>query len=281
MKQTVVLLFILFTCFTNSQEVILNKAKIDSLAKSNTDEVPLNEVISIIDSAPVYPGCEKKASYNETKRCMSQKIANLYKDNFNTILHEDSNLEPGIKNLTLLFKVDKTGNLIDIKAKAPDEHLEEEMLRVSKLIPKFTPGYKKNEPAIIPFSLRLMIEVEANKNLGRTSYPLYDGCKLDTTYINQRKCFEQKVDTFFKNNFSTVLHKKSKLEPGKHRFIVEFNIDEKGRISDIFADGEDEYLINETLRVAKLLPQVTPGYKKDEAIVVRFSKIISVNMTKK
>lgn len=264
----------------NSQEVIIKQAKIDSLAKTNTDEVPLREIISIVENVPIYPGCEKKASYSEIKKCMSQKIALLYKDNFDTVLHEDSDLEPGIKRLTLLFKVDKTGNLFDIKTKAPDEYLKEEMIRVAKLIPQLTPGYKKGELAVIPLSLGLMIEVEANKKLGRTSYPLYNGCKLDTTYTNQRKCFEKKVDTFFKNNFNTELHKKSKLKPGKHRFIVEFNIDEKGNITDIFTDAEDQYLINEAHRVTKLLPHVTPGYKKDKAIVVRFSKILSVQMTK-
>ena len=88
-------------------------------------EVPF----AVIENVPVFPGCER--GNNEKKRkCMSEKIAKFVQRKFNTDLAGDLGLT-GRQRISVIFKIDKSGNVTGVRARAPHPRLEKEAQRLS------------------------------------------------------------------------------------------------------------------------------------------------------
>jgi len=64
----------------------------------------------------------------------------------------DLGMTPGKKRIIMLFKINKVGDIVDIRAKAPHPKLQKEAIRIVKLLPKMKPGVK--------YTLPMRIEVE-------------------------------------------------------------------------------------------------------------------------
>ena len=121
---------------------------------SQSEEVPF----AIIENVPVFPGCER--GNNEKKRkCMSEKIAKFVQRKFNTDLAGDLGLT-GRQRISVIFKIDKIGNVTGVRARAPHPRLKEEAIRVISLLPKMEPGLQKGKPVIVPYSLPIIFEVQ-------------------------------------------------------------------------------------------------------------------------
>ena len=122
----------------------------------NSKEVMVPD--GVILKLPIYPGCENLVG-NEAKRtCLVKEVSNFVVSRFNTTFIKDLTLK-GRQQIYVIFKIDKTGNVIDIEAKAPHRSLEAEAIRVLSLLPKMTPGLQLGEPVIVPFSLPIAFVV--------------------------------------------------------------------------------------------------------------------------
>jgi hypothetical protein len=124
------------------------------------DEVPF----AVVEQVPIYKGCNKKLSNVELKKCMSNGIGKHLAKRFNIGVAKDLGLPDGKVKINILFKVDKNGEIIDIKATGPHPKLEEEAFRVINLIPKLTkPGYQKGKPVKVPYALPLIINIDNSR----------------------------------------------------------------------------------------------------------------------
>ncbi|WP_274474703.1 energy transducer TonB [Mangrovimonas aestuarii] len=117
-------------------------------------EVPF----AVIENVPVYPGCEK-GSNNEKRACMSEKIAQFVNRKFNKDLASDLGLS-GRQRISVIFKIDKNGNVTNVRARAPHPRLEDEAKRVIEMLPKMQPGKQRGKPVIVPYSLPILFQVQ-------------------------------------------------------------------------------------------------------------------------
>jgi ribosome-associated translation inhibitor RaiA len=101
--------------------------------------------------------------------------------------------------------------------------------------------------------------------------PVYKGCEKEIGNMKKKECMSQKITAFFKKNFNTTLPKDSKVPSGKIRIFVKFYIDIDGSVVDAIANGPNQYLENEALRVIHLVPKFSPGLFKGKAIKVPYS----------
>ncbi len=125
-------------------------------------EVP----ITVIENVPVYSGCDENMGNQAIKECMSSQISSLISQNFNIKLASSLDLPVGKVKIIVMFKIDKEGNVISIKARAPHPKLEEEAIRIIKLIPKMQkPGIQRGKPVIVPYTLPITFEVKGAKPL--------------------------------------------------------------------------------------------------------------------
>ena len=113
---------------------------------------------SVIENVPIFPGCEK-GSNQEKRDCMSAKISQFVNKKFNTELASELGLS-GRQRINVIFKIDKTGSITGIRARAPHPGLEKEAARVIGLLPKMKPGKQRGKPVNVPYSLPIIFQVQ-------------------------------------------------------------------------------------------------------------------------
>ena len=113
---------------------------------------------SIIEVAPVYPGC--KGSNAELKKCLQKAIQKHVAVNFNTGLADELGLAAGKKRVYVVFKIDREGNIVDVRARGPHKRLEVEGIRVVKLLPQMKPGKQRGRPVGVNYTLPISLVVE-------------------------------------------------------------------------------------------------------------------------
>lgn len=116
------------------------------------DDVPY----AVIEKVPTYPGC---SGDNETmKNCMSTKIAEFVNKNFNTKIADNLKIS-GRQRISVQFKIDKTGKIADIRARASVPELEMEAVRIIGMLPEMEPGEQKGKKVGVLYSLPIIFEV--------------------------------------------------------------------------------------------------------------------------
>jgi len=117
-------------------------------------EVPF----AFIENVPIFPGCEK-GNNNAKRKCMSDKITKIVQRKFNADLAGELGLT-GKQRISVVFKIDKSGNVIGVRSRAPHPRLEKEAARVISLLPKMKPGKQRGEPVTVSYTLPIIFQVQ-------------------------------------------------------------------------------------------------------------------------
>lgn len=137
---------------TQNEQTLMNPPPPPPPANGEDMDVPY----SAIEQVPTYPGC---SGDNETMRkCMSTKIAEFINSNFNTGIADELKLT-GRQRIAVQFKIDKTGKIVDVKARAKHPQLEAEAVRVVKLLPQMEAGMQKGEKVGVLYSLPIIFDI--------------------------------------------------------------------------------------------------------------------------
>jgi hypothetical protein len=115
----------------------------------------------VIEQPPVYPGCENLPA-DEQKKCMAKNISRHVGNTFNTKLADSLKLT-GRQRIYVIFKISNTGNVVDVRSRAPHPSLEAEAIRVINTLPKFTPGEHQGKKVNVLYSLPIIFEIAENK----------------------------------------------------------------------------------------------------------------------
>lgn len=113
---------------------------------------------AVIEQVPVFPGCENLSSNDEQKKCMSEKIQDYVNKNFNTSLGKELNLS-GVNRIIVQFKIDKQGNIAEVRSRAPHPDLEIEAERVINSLPSMEPGKQGGVEVGVMYSLPIVFQV--------------------------------------------------------------------------------------------------------------------------
>ncbi|MBT8273497.1 MAG: energy transducer TonB [Bacteroidia bacterium] len=139
---------------TDQEEEIMEIEEVEVEEVEEDIEVPF----SVIENVPIFPGCE--SGNNAAKRkCMSEKVAKFVNKKFNTDLAGDLGLT-GRQRIIVAFKIDKSGNITNVRARAPHPKLAQEAERVVKSLPKMKPGKQRGKAVIVPYSLPILFQVQ-------------------------------------------------------------------------------------------------------------------------
>ena len=128
--------------------------EVEAIEVEEEVEVPF----SVIENVPEYPGCEKGTN-SEKRKCMSKKIEKFVQKKFNTDLANDLGLT-GKQRISVIFKIDKNGNVTGVRSRAPHPLLEKEAERVVNLLPKMKPGRQRGRAVVVPYSLPITFLVQ-------------------------------------------------------------------------------------------------------------------------
>ena len=123
------------------------------------EEVIADVPFAVIQEVPIFPGCEKKKGKAAKKACMESKISKYVLRKFDTGLGSELGLS-GIQRIFCQFKISKTGDIVDVKARAPHPKLQQEAIRVVSSLPKMTPGQQRNKPVGVLYALPITFRVD-------------------------------------------------------------------------------------------------------------------------
>lgn len=140
---------------TDENEEIVEIEEVEVEEVEEDVEVPF----TIIENVPVFPGCEKKKNNADRKKCMSEKIAKYVNKKFDTDLAADLGLS-GRQKILVAFKIDKTGSIVGVRARAPHPALQKEAEKVIKSLPKMKPGRQRGKNVTVPYSLPIIFQVQ-------------------------------------------------------------------------------------------------------------------------
>tara|TARA_B110000967_G_scaffold193784_1_gene221665 strand:- start:1103 stop:1819 length:717 start_codon:yes stop_codon:yes gene_type:complete len=147
------------------EETVIESTEMDQDEEIEVEEIEVEEIyedvevpFSVIENVPEYPGCEK-GSNTEKRKCMSAKIAKFVQRKFNTDLAGDLGLS-GRQRISVIFKIDKKGNVTGVRSRAPHPRLEKEAARVINMLPKMKPGRQRGKAVVVPYSLPITFQVQ-------------------------------------------------------------------------------------------------------------------------
>lgn len=142
---------------SNQEEKI---AEVKEIVVIDEPEEELEVPFSVIENVPVFPGCEKEKTNNAKKQCMSSKIQAFVMKRFNADLASEYGLS-GRQMISVIFKIDKSGDVTNIQARAPHPGLKKEAERVIGMLPKMSqPGKQRGKAVTVPYSLPIVFVVQ-------------------------------------------------------------------------------------------------------------------------
>jgi protein TonB len=88
------------------------------------------------------------------------KIKKFVQKNFDTELAQEIGLHSGKHKIYTQFIIDKTGEIIDIRIRAPHVKLKKEVLRIINKMPNFIPGKQRNIPVKVRYMLPITFSIK-------------------------------------------------------------------------------------------------------------------------
>ena len=124
-------------------------------AEELDEEVPF----AVIEDVRVFPGCEGVAK-NKLLECFMEQMAKHIKKNQQ---YPEKAVDENIQGrVSVLFVIDKDGNITNVQARGPKggELLEKEALRVISKLPKFKPGMQRGKPVKVKYSQPITFKLQ-------------------------------------------------------------------------------------------------------------------------
>lgn len=109
-----------------------------------------------IEEMPIFPGCEDLQN-KDRNQCLNKGIQRHLAENFRYPKKAQKKKIQG--RVSIMFWIDETGNVSDIKTRGPNQILEEEAIRIIRLFPKCIPGTLNGEPKRTPYSVPLTFKL--------------------------------------------------------------------------------------------------------------------------
>lgn len=115
----------------------------------------------VIEKIPEFEACEGLQS-NESRACFNEQIQK------HILKHLTYPPEAQIQNIQgrvyVAFVIDKEGYITELKARGPRvvgvNLLEEESIRIMKLLPKLNPGIQRGKPVKVKFTIPIMFNLD-------------------------------------------------------------------------------------------------------------------------
>lgn len=145
---------------TDQNEKIEKVVEVEDISETgNGEEEEIADVpFVMVEDVPIFPGCEDLKDNEARKACMAEKIDKFVRKEFNNQLGAELGLY-GLNRIIVVFKIDKNGNITDIKSRGPHRQLEAEAERVVKKLPKVIPGKQRNRPVGVIYSLPIVFQI--------------------------------------------------------------------------------------------------------------------------
>lgn len=105
---------------------------------------------------PVFPGCDISVDQN-MRLCFNKKMQTHISQNFRYPRKAQKKKQQG--KVHIMFDISSKGFIENIRTRGPYQILENEAVRIIKLLPKMQPGKKNGKPIKTPFAIPLTFKL--------------------------------------------------------------------------------------------------------------------------
>lgn len=142
--------------YTNDEKV----DKITTITEVERVQDSLEIPFAVVETVPLFPGCDASASNETRKECFSNRINNFVANEFDTSLGKKLKFS-GIQRIYTLFKIDTDGQIRDVRVRAPHPAFKEEALRVLNSLPKMEESaFYEGNPVNVSYTLPIVFKIE-------------------------------------------------------------------------------------------------------------------------
>lgn len=138
-----------------------------TVEKIKTDGVDVRHILiireqnipfAVVEKVPATQNCKDLASNEEVKKCVSDEIKKYVNKHFDMNVPENLGLK-GVNRVFVRFKIDTSGNVVEVESRGPAIEVEEEANRVISSLPKMIPGEHKGEKVNVLYSLPIVFQI--------------------------------------------------------------------------------------------------------------------------
>jgi len=234
------------------------------------------EIFAHVEVMPKFPGGQ----------------AALLKFLSDNIVYPKEAQDKGIQGkVQLRFVVKPDGSIDDIQViKSLNPILDNEAVRVLKLMPNWIPGKQTGKPVYVYFSLPVMFKLQGNTNKTGTTQqksvnaknePVANNSKPEIiSHVEVKPEFPGGQKTLMKWLSARVNYPKEAQDKGiQGRVTLRFGIKPDGSVDDVqVVEGLDPLCDQEAVRVAKLMPKWIPGKQDGKPVYVYSSMPVTFKL---
>lgn len=153
---------------TDQQEMVVNTDKVryvegevEIIQREEEDLSELEDPIpfAVVESVPVFPGCEDEVSNEDKKACFQAKLLQFVGENY---VYTDAARNLKLHGRIILrFVIEKDGSVSNIEVlRGVDPWLDDEAVRVLGLIPNLIPAKQRGKPVRMSFVVPINLVLE-------------------------------------------------------------------------------------------------------------------------
>lgn len=227
-----------------------------------------DEIFTFVEQPPTFPGGDEALS-----KFLNQNIR-----------YPHAATEKG-KDGTIFvsFVVRQDGNVADVKTVGAKKGygLEEEAIRVVKLMPKWKPGKQNNKEVSVQFNLPIRFTLQESKPNEKAPKVGQDGVY---TYADVMPTFPGGQDELARYLSRNIRYPADAAKRGvSGNVLVSFVLDEEGNITNVKAVNKPVLgggLEEEAVRVVKTMPKWKPAMDGGKAVPMRFALPVGFRLQK-
>lgn len=133
--------------------------EIDEIEEVEEVEEVVTVPFNVIEDVPIYPGCEDETDKEAKKQCLSKQVMLFVQKHFDNSLAAELGLE-GRQRISVQFRINESGQVCEVRARAPHPRLEQEAINVVSKLPTMTPGKQRGKPVGVLYMLPILFQVE-------------------------------------------------------------------------------------------------------------------------
>ncbi|MBU2947737.1 M56 family metallopeptidase [Zobellia uliginosa] len=120
----------------------------------NADYEGVAVPFAVVEQVPVFPGCENATDQRACfQKSMQKHIGEYFK-------YPEEAQEQGIQGrVNVLFTIDSTGNIANVRTRGPHKLLENEVVNIIARLPQMKPGTQKGKVVSVPFSIPITFKL--------------------------------------------------------------------------------------------------------------------------
>lgn len=237
-----------------------------------------NEVYSVVEEMPIYPGCETELSKEKIQECSDKAMQRFIKEKTK---YPDNSRVSEIEGVVYVgFIINSNGEVsnAEIKRGIPNApELDTVALNLIGDFPKMIPGKKEGRNVSVSYVLPVKFEKEPQKQEQQyeivEDLPVWPTCTTEVSKLEKEKCTNLEMMKFVTNSAKEKYPKDLQKQEIGGRAFCRFMVNEVGDVEDvtIVKPTGNTTLDSLSKEIIRSFPRLAPATQYGKPVKVQYT----------